>query len=313
MSPHGARYDSVMTAARTTRGCLLAAVTLFATSSARATPTADRADRNGASRAALPEAAGAKLVEARAHEARGRLVLALAALREALSVMETGAAPDDVLVQTRHRVEELHRSIPRVAFVGALPAGATLSVDGTSKGEARALLLDPGDHEVAVEAPGRMRWRATFHVERSDAREIAVQPGPALGFDELPAAVREAQPEAPTSPFLRAPAAPRLLRFAGQLRLAIPRGMPLMSPLPDRAGETRLCARETCGAAVVGSRGGDDRVDKTLFREVVAGTGMNLSTHAGMVWVSTASELAPTRITAGMTAEKAVLALSGRW
>ena len=81
----------------------------------------------------------------------------------------------------------------------------------------------------------------------------------------------------------------------------------------DEAG-MRLCARETCSPAAPGYAVGEDRLDRKLLRDVVAGTGVSVTTHAGMVMLSTSDVLAPnTRFAAGMTSEKAVLALTGRW
>lgn len=304
-----------MPAAGVTLRCLVGAATLLLSASSLATPSVDRSARSADPRTTVTGVARQLLAEARTLEARGRLVAALSTMRQALAVMETSAAPEEALVEARVRVEELSRAVPRVAFVGVLPAGASVSVDGVQQGAARVVGFDPGEHEVVVEAPGRRVWRARFRLDRGDAREIAVQTGVAIGFDALPAVERgSSSEEASASAFLHAPATPPR-RVAGDLRLAI-------APIAVRAvrmetAGMRLCARETCAptsARAGGAAGGDDRIDKTLLRQVVSGTGVNVTTHAGMVMLSTSDILAPnTRFAAGMTSEKAVLALTGRW
>lgn len=299
-----------MTAARLAFRCSVLAV--FASASASATPIVEHDVRAGETRVSFPRLARQLLAEAATLESEGQVIAALTVTRRALSAMETSASPDDALVALRLRVDELARAVPRVVLVGVLPLGATVAVDGVLQESARFVAVDPGAHEIVVEAPGRLSWRSSFRVDRGDAREIAIQPGPPLGFDVLPPSAREAFAErAAPSPFLHAPStAP--LRVAGDLRLAITR--PIAVRATREPGGLRLCARETCGAPSVPTAGHDGRPDRTFLREVVAGTGVDVTTHAGMLMLSTSDRLAPgARFAAGMTSEKAVLALTGRW
>ena len=301
-----------MTGARWTLRCWLGTASILVSATALATPTGDRVAHAAAADAIAGDAAARKISAADGLEARGHLVAALASLREGLATMEVSATPETALSAMRRRVEELERAIPRATFVGSLPPGAVLTVDGRAATAARLLSLDPGEHEVAVEAPGRLRWRAAFHLACFDAREIAVQIGQAPGLSALPSADPDLAPRAGLSPFLR-PSARVSVRVPGELRLALPRAFTAIPIARDELVDPRACARETCAPTLAGAPRSEDRIDRRLFREVVAGTGVNVSTNAGMVMVSTSELATNTRLAAGMTPEKAVLALTGRW
>jgi hypothetical protein len=286
-------------------GCV-ATVTLLASVPAAAVPTSDHATRRAAT--ASRESVVARLEQAYALERRGRMLAALSLLRPTLAQLELTGAASDLLVATRHHVEELERALPRITLCGVVPADAVVLVDGTRR-ESRALLLDPGDHEVTVDVRGRARWRAAFRVDAGDAREVGIQAGVPLGFDDVPTPTpHDADERVETSPYQarsRSAQVP-LARF----RLVFP-------SLSPRA---QVDAPPATGGALVppgeaGPARTDERIDKKLFGQVVAGTGFNVSSHGGMVMVTTSAEgvLPNARLGAALNSSGTVFALTGRW
>lgn len=250
----------------------------------------------------------ARLDQAYALERRGHLLAALAVLRPALASLETSTGSSDLVAATRRRVELLEQSLPRVTLCGAVPPDAVVLVDGTRR-ESRSLVIDPGDHEVAVDAPGRTRWRATFRTDAGDARDVGIQAGMPIGFGDVPVPTSHDAGERPeASPYhlggsrgIQAPVA----RF----RLVFP-GLTPKTQVDAPTSTRTLVAPDMAPPAK-----SDERFDKALLGQVVAGTGFNVSSHAGMLMVTTSagSVMPNARLGAAMSQSGTVFAVSGRW
>lgn len=267
---------------------------------------------DGATGARTVDAVRSRLARARLDEGKGRLVAALSASRSALALAESSSLRLES-EEAQSRVLFLEQAVPRVVLAGALPAGARVSIDGRPLPLLEATsgtLVDPGEHDVTVAAPGRATWRGRFRVERGDRKEIGVQVGPELGVslgsrpEGLDVAVR--------------PDAPRVDGWSGLLasyRLGLRPQRSLQRPPTQPTGPIVYGGCTLVPCAVSGPSG-DERVDKRLFSSMLRESGLNLVATNGVLLVTASSELLATntRVGASMMPDGTrYFAFTGSW
>lgn len=169
---------------------------------------------------AVKETAAVRLRIGRCLERLGRVRDALAAYDRARELARADAQALEVATQV---ATDLRERIPSVEVrVGKEVAGAVVTLDGEPMpAGAGARKIDPGRHEVIVEAPGRKRFTMSFEVALGDRKVITAQLAPA-GGDEPPPPPQP-PPEEEASPF---PWLPVTLYAAGGVALGI--GIPLL-------------------------------------------------------------------------------------
>jgi hypothetical protein len=139
---------------------------------------------------------------AQCDERAGKLARALEGWREGVLLL---GSEDERLTVAKERLGALEARVPRVTLIVApeLPAGARLMVDGAAApipAKGAALPLDPGEHTIALEAPGRAAERSTVTLAEGDRKEISLRAGAPLA----PATSSSAPP-----PPLKAASSPR--------------------------------------------------------------------------------------------------------
>lgn len=148
---------------------------------------------------------GTLLNVALCHETVGKVASAWREFHHAAAWAAQNGQKDRHEFAVQH-VMALETKLPRVSL--QLPvdrAIASLEVDGEPLPEQRwnlPLYLDPGEHAIAVSAPGKSRGSVTFRVVSSPTEQIVVIPSLA---DEGPAAppVSEGPVPPPPSPIVR--------------------------------------------------------------------------------------------------------------
>jgi hypothetical protein len=127
----------------------------------------------------LDPAVGTLLNLAECEEKLGKLGTAWRHLKEVLSTLP---ASDDRVPDAKRLEAALAPRVPRLTLrpKTPLPPGARVALDGTELpaselGEATP--VDPGDHVVVVEAPGRVRKAFTVTVREGETPTVAVEPG----------------------------------------------------------------------------------------------------------------------------------------
>lgn len=127
---------------------------------------------------AIKESAGVRFHLAMAQEQLGRLVDALNNLDRAGEIIRDGASEPETAKLIAPAREALLARIPTVTLKCAepCPPNAMLTIDGKSVnlvllGE--PILLDPGEHRIELDAPGRGRWGTTVTLEQGAREEIS--------------------------------------------------------------------------------------------------------------------------------------------
>jgi hypothetical protein len=148
---------------------------------------------------------GTLLNVALCHETVGKVATAWREFQHAAAWAAQNNQKDRHEFALQH-VVALEPKLPRVAL--QLPvdrAIAALEVDGEPLPEQRwnlPVYLDPGEHAIAVTAPGKRRGSVTFRVVSSPTEQIVVVPS----LDDAPPAApapKEAEPPPPASPLTR--------------------------------------------------------------------------------------------------------------
>ncbi len=139
--------------------------------------------------AAVKETAAVRLRIGRCQERLGRMMDALAAYDRARELARADAQALDVATQV---ATDLRARIPTVQVrVARGVVGATVKIDGVDVPPgAGPRGVDPGQHVVVAEAPGRVRFENTFEVALGETRVIEAA---------LPPLGGEAQPPPPHS------------------------------------------------------------------------------------------------------------------
>jgi hypothetical protein len=116
---------------------------------------------------------------AQCDERDGKLALALAGLREGVQRLAPG---DERLAPARERLTALEARVPMVTLTPAadFPADAKVLLDGAAVAQAvtAPVPLDPGEHTIAVEAPGHKTARFALTVAERDRKELVISAGP---------------------------------------------------------------------------------------------------------------------------------------
>lgn len=152
----------------------------------------------------LDPGGGTLLNLALCHERAGRIATAWARYHEALGTARRDARDDRVAFAEEH-IRAIGPRLPRLAIAVAEPAdGARVKLDGV---ELRAgawevpAPVDPGEHQVRVDAPGRRAHVAIVQVAEGESKRVDVPP---LARDLAPPPVAAA-----SSATARASEAPR--------------------------------------------------------------------------------------------------------
>ncbi len=147
----------------------------------------------------LDPGGGTVLNLALCHERAGHLATAWARYVEALGIARQDKREDRVTFAEQH-LRAIEPQLPRLTIALAeTPEGVRVSLDGVAlQGRAWEVPspVDPGSHEVRVEAPGRRAHVATVAIAAGESRRLAV---PVLVRDLAPVAPVEQQkrPEPP--------------------------------------------------------------------------------------------------------------------
>ncbi len=148
---------------------------------------------------------GTLLNVALCHETVGKVASAWREFQHAAAWAAQNGQKDRHEFAVQH-VMALETKLPRVTL--QLPierAIASLEVDGEPLPEQRwnlPLYLDPGEHAIAVSAPGKRRGTVTFRVVSSPTEQIVVVPSLADEGPASPAIAKDPEPP-PPSPLVR--------------------------------------------------------------------------------------------------------------
>jgi hypothetical protein len=129
----------------------------------------------------LESVAGTILNLANCREKLGQLASAWQRYREALQKLPPG---DERMALARERAAALEQRVPRLTIVlgSGAPADAKVFRDGVELGRASLglpLPVDPGQHVITVNAPGRSESRVAVELAESEQRELTVEAGAA--------------------------------------------------------------------------------------------------------------------------------------
>jgi hypothetical protein len=116
----------------------------------------------------LDHGEGTLLAMALCHEGNAKSATALREFRESVMLAVRAHRPDRVILAESH-VQSLAATVPRIRIRFASPPapGTAITLDGDRIDAATAsagLEVDPGAHEVAESAPGRLSWRRRVEV-----------------------------------------------------------------------------------------------------------------------------------------------------
>jgi hypothetical protein len=131
----------------------------------------------------LDPGAGTLLNLATCEERLGHLASAWAHLQEAIDLL--APANDDRLDLARKSYADLNKRLPHlvIRLSADAPVGTHVERDGIDVGESLrgfAQPVDPGNHLIAVQAPGHVDTSSTVHLDEGETREVTVSPGPGL-------------------------------------------------------------------------------------------------------------------------------------
>jgi hypothetical protein len=145
------------------------------------------------------------------YEKLGRVASAWAAFREAASYAHRSAQPDREQIAVA-RAEKLEGRLPKLLIDTSQNGATQLEVTRDQKPVVSASLgvpipVDPGSHQIAVSAPGKVSWHATVQLVegktetlRVPALEAAVPPPAALAAPPAAAVKPAPPPPAPSKP-----------------------------------------------------------------------------------------------------------------
>lgn len=128
----------------------------------------------------LDPGGGTLLNLADCYEQQGKIALAWSTFKEALVVARRDGRNERVDFATKHIAEldqRLSRLTIEVAEAGR-PQGLEITVDGTPLGEAAygvAMPVDPGEHHIKAEAPGKQAFEKSIDVSKSTAEQLKVE------------------------------------------------------------------------------------------------------------------------------------------
>jgi hypothetical protein len=165
----------------------------------------------------LDPGGGTLLNLADCYEQQGKSALAWTTFKEALVVAKRDGRNERVDFATKH-LAQLDQRLSRLTIALAeRPEGLQVTIDGTPLGEAAygvAMPVDPGQHQVKAEAPGKEPFEKSFDVSKSKAEQWQIEI-PALadaGSDSATDASAGSQPS-PTSSTASSGSSTRTLGF----------------------------------------------------------------------------------------------------
>lgn len=113
------------------------------------------------------------------HERAGHVATAWARYHDALGLARRDARPDRITFAEEH-IKLLEPRLPRVAIVMSEPvSGARIKVDGAelpASAWERPSPVDPGEHQLRVEAPGRRVYTVAVVTREGETKNVTVPP-----------------------------------------------------------------------------------------------------------------------------------------
>lgn len=127
----------------------------------------------------LDPGGGTLLNLALCHERQGRIASAWTEFKEALSMARRDGRQERIDAATEH-IAALEPKLPYLTVTVAAPTeGEELRLDGAVVGAAAwgaPLSVDPGSHELRVQAPGKKTWSTSVSLAVAERRTLAVPP-----------------------------------------------------------------------------------------------------------------------------------------
>jgi hypothetical protein len=126
----------------------------------------------------LDPGGGTLLNLADCYERQGKTALAWTTFKEALVVAKRDGRNERVDFATKH-IAQLDQKLSRLTVaVAERPPGLEVTVDGTPLGEAAysvAMPVDPGEHHIKAEAPGKQPFEKSIDVSKSTAEQLKIE------------------------------------------------------------------------------------------------------------------------------------------
>jgi hypothetical protein len=126
----------------------------------------------------LDPGGGTLLNLADCYEQQGKIALAWTTFKEALVVAKRDGRNERVEFATKH-IAQLDQRLSRLTIALAeRPEGLEVTIDGTRLGEAAygvAMPVDPGEHHVKAEAPGKQPFEKSIDVSKSRAEQWQIE------------------------------------------------------------------------------------------------------------------------------------------
>jgi hypothetical protein len=154
---------------------------------------------------AIKESAGVRFHLAMAQEQQGRLVDALNNLDRAEELIRDGAREPETAKLIDPARQALEARIPTVMVTCAepCPPTTTLTIDGKRLALVllgKPIFLDPGEHRIELDTPGRGQWGTTITLAEGAREEISAtlpkpSPRPVMPASPTPAAASADEPE----------------------------------------------------------------------------------------------------------------------
>lgn len=200
------------------------------------------------------------------HETTGKLVTAWSEFTYAAAWAAQNNQRDRLEFATQH-VRSLEGRLPRIVLqLPASRAVESIDLDGEPVPEQRwylPLYLDPGEHHIAVSAPGKKRTTVGFRVSSSPADQIVM----------IPPLLDDAPPPR-TGPQLAAPKVDPTRRLLGLAGLGL--------------GAAGLVTGTTLGALAAGADSRGEANDLAAAATIAfVGSGVFAATGGWLVWTST--------------------------
>lgn len=139
---------------------------------------------------------------AKCEDKAGRIATAAVTYDEYLRLFDRLSEPEKLQQGAQEqwatsRREALARELPRVTLTlpKNAPEGTRITRQSSGDGDPIEmalnvpLLIDPGEHYVTVDAPGRPRWARRFFVEKGDKKTIELEVPPAEKGTETPSRI----------------------------------------------------------------------------------------------------------------------------
>ena len=126
----------------------------------------------------LDPGGGTLLNLADCYERQGKTALAWTTFKEALVVAKRDGRNERVDFASKH-IAQLDQKLSRLTVaVAERPPGLEIMVDGTPLGEAAysvAMPVDPGEHHIKAEAPGKQPFEKSIDVPKSTAEQLKIE------------------------------------------------------------------------------------------------------------------------------------------